>query len=97
MSQAIQVVEVVKAIRRIPSDVAIEITYFSAKDVWEYHSVMDNRRCEICSNHEETGEFRGNLLRTVFPDLEIIDWDIIRVNTHPNCRCYLLRVTREPE
>lgn len=67
------------------------VTFFSIWDVWLYQSVMDARICPICLGHEETDVFRGNHLRATFPYLEIIDENTIKVNAHPNCRCYLMR------
>jgi len=88
----IKAVEIVDSIQRKPEEYEI-ITFFSKEDVWEFNSVFDNHRCEACEAHEETGFFNGNVLRSAFPDLEIIDADLIRVNVHLNCRCYLIRVT----
>jgi len=89
----VRAVQVIDSLKRKPSEYEI-ITFFGSEDIWEFQSVFDNRRCETCMGHEETGLFRGNMLRVAFPDLEIIDADLIHAHLHPNCRCRLVRVTQ---
>lgn len=67
-------------------------TFFSEHDIWLYQAVIDSRVCPICTAHEETERFYGNHLRSTFPYLEIIDVQTIKVNAHPNCRCFLSRL-----
>ena len=92
MSQIVQIIKVVEEARKhIDFPVPSDVTFFSTGDIWDYQSVMDDRRCEACSGHEETGSFRGNDLHTAFPNLEIRDQDLIYAHVHLNCRCYLTR------
>ena len=85
--------EVVEAVRRIDrGEFPAGITFFSVMDVWRYVAVLDGVTCEVCRQYEGFEEFTGAMLRSLFPFLEIVDTDLIMVNAHPNCRCYLERV-----
>ena len=93
MSQTTEIVEVVKAVQRVDRTLFPEnITFFSRLDTWRYVAVLDGRTCEVCRQYEGHEEFTGAMLRSLFPFLEIVDVDMITVNAHPNCRCYLERV-----
>lgn len=87
------VIKVVKAVReaknRIPAK--FNVTFFSHEDWWIYHAVLDNRTCRICRDYAEGEILNGSYLRAAFPYLEIIDENTIKVNLHPNCRCWLER------
>ena len=95
MSQKlIQIVEAVKAVQRIPSDVA-DVTFFSESDVWLYNAIVDERLCDRCHAAQEIGVFLGDEIRRLFPRLEIMTAMLIMVNLHPNCRCFLYRLIQE--
>lgn len=98
MSSLIQVIKVVEAAQdvkyRIPLELRGIVTFFSAKDQWMFHAVLDDVVCTACA--EMSGHaFTGDYLRGLFPYLEIMDEDTIMVNIHPNCRCYLERGEEE--
>ena len=96
LSHIIEAVEIVKSIRRIDRDqFPVPITFFSEKDVWLYVAVTDDRTCMECRQWESDPQFTGNMVRSFFPFLEIVDTDRIEVHNHPNCRCYLERVVEE--
>ena len=80
----------VEALKRVPTDTPARITYFSVNDEWVFTAVFDNRVCPHCLAFENQ-TFTGNLLRTMFPYLEIVDLETINPNVHPNCRCRLER------
>lgn len=88
-SQVLEVIEAVKAIKRIPDEYRNRYTFFSEWDIWEYVAIMDDRTCMVCKEHEGV-EFTGNRIRLIFPYLKIIDPYLIEVNQHPNCRCVLV-------
>ena len=92
--RAVQMVE--GALKRRTFPTRYGVTYFSILDVWLYYGVTDSKICPVCRGHELIGEFRGNHLRSTFPYLEIIDEGTIKVNVHPNCRCYLSRYIGDP-
>jgi hypothetical protein len=89
----IAIVEAVKATRRIKPEHRGEFnaTFFSRLDFWTYHAVFDTKLCDRCAEHAKTKMFAGSDLRRIFPNLEIIDVNIIAANVHPNCRCFLMR------
>ena len=92
------VVAVLEAKKRIPT--GFKTTYFSEHDLWIYHLVMDDRLCVTCQTlGGPPASYSGDMIRGVFPYLEITG-DLIHVNVHPNCRCYLSRSVKpleEPE
>jgi hypothetical protein len=89
----ISAVRAVAAIKRIDREQYPEtVTFFSEKDQWIFNAVSDIRVCELCLSFEDIGIFSGDLLRTFFPYLEIVDVDEIEANVHPNCRCMLKRI-----
>lgn len=87
---AAAVAAVLEAQKRLPSDVPKAITFFSRNDVWAYTAVMDNRVCPLCLQYEHK-TLTGDMLRSLFPFLEIQDLETILPNIHPNCRCHLDR------
>ena len=72
-------------------------TFFSILDRWQYSAISDTKVCLLCRQYEDIGEFSGNILRGLFPYLEIVSVDLIYPNVHPNCRCYLERVIEKEE
>jgi len=80
----------VEALKRVPTDTPARITYFSVNDEWVFTAVFDNVVCPHCLGFENQ-TFTGNVLRAMFPDLEIVDLETITPNVHPNCRCRLDR------
>jgi hypothetical protein len=82
---------VVEAVKRINIDVPAAITFFSRNDEWIYTAVYDNVVCDDCLQYENE-TLTGDMLRSLFPFLEIQDLETIMVNAHPNCRCRLERV-----
>jgi len=94
---AIAVAVALEAKKRIDFPTRPGVTFFSQKDQWLYVAVLDAKVCDVCRSHEEKNIFYGNELRRTFPNLEVIDEDMIQVNEHPNCRCFLMRYVGEPE
>ena len=80
-----------EALKRKPDDYK-GTSFFGKYDLWTYIAIMDDRTCQRCSVHDQTIN-AGDLLRAVFPYLQIIGQDQIHPHVHPNCRCVLLRVT----
>jgi hypothetical protein len=67
-------------------------TFFGEYDLWYYTALLDTVTCKTCMVlHEQP--FRGTELRMFFPWCDIITADQILPNTHPNCRCTMLRIT----
>jgi hypothetical protein len=81
----IRIVEAVRAVEKLLE------TFFSSNDVWRYTAISDEKACERCLYYEQIGTFNGDMLRSTFPYLEILDENTIAVNAHPNCRCRLRR------
>lgn len=72
---------------------------FSASTVWHYRGHYDaDSQCDHCKNYDNR-DFLGSEIRTLFPDLEIVDENTIYVNLHmtlwgkDTCKCYLWRAT----
>lgn len=96
LQHVIEAVEAVKATQRIDrTQYPIPTTFFSHKDVWHYVAMTDDRTCNECLRWEEDPQFTGDMLRSFFPNLTIVDADLIEVHIHPNCRCYLERQVEE--
>lgn len=93
--QIINVIEVVKAVQRVPS--GAKKTFFGMYDLWRYHAVFDVKLCDRCMRYAETYYYVGKWLRGLFPYLEITGEDTIKVNLHPHCRCELHRITDPAE
>ena len=98
----INVVEVVKAVQRIQPEhrhePGVPATFFSQHDVWLYDARLDTKVCERCRHYEDIGQFLGNHIRLIFPNLKILDVNTIGGSepdggglVHPNCRCFLVR------
>lgn len=87
----IEIVQAVEATTRIPTDTPAVITYFSKKDDWIFTAVFDSKVCDDCLQYEHE-TFTGDMLRSLFPYLEIKDLETIMVNAHPGCRCRLERI-----
>jgi hypothetical protein len=85
-----QVQQQIESLKRIPVNTPARITYFSIKDEWAFTAVMDNHVCSKCLAFENT-ILTGDLLRSRFPNLEIVDLETIYPHVHPNCRCHLDR------
>jgi hypothetical protein len=96
-SLAAAVAVALEAKKRIDFPTRSGVTFFSVKDQWLYVAVLDGKTCDLCRSHEDKGTFLGNELRRTFPDLEVIDEDMIQVHAHLNCRCFLIRFIGEPE
>lgn len=97
--EVLQVVQAVEgAIKRRPEPQRVAVTYFSEHDTWLFQEVIDARLCPECRAYAERngGSYTGLHLRGTFPYLMIQDLNMIKVNVHPNCRCYLAREI-EPE
>ena len=95
----IRVVEVVKAIQRIPKPIRPDVTFFSENDVWLFQARQDTKVCQLCQKYETAYQWRGNNLRLEFPYLTILDQNTIGGSepdgdglVHPNCRCRLVRL-----
>ncbi len=87
--EAVEAIELYEALKRIPDGLKGR-TFFSAEDVWLYHTEDDARVCGNCQMFDGA-TFTGEDLRRILPDLTIVSEDMIMVNIHPNCRCYLSR------
>jgi hypothetical protein len=87
----ISVVKAVDAVKRKPTEYKRQ-SFFGKLDLWAYVAVYDEKLCEKCWAFAKQQVFRGSELRGKFPYLEIHDNDLIYVNVHPHCRCYLLRI-----
>jgi hypothetical protein len=87
---AVSSVLAVDSLKRIPEK--YRQSFFGEYDLWLYIAVYDERLCEKCWGYAKTSVFRGTELVRTFKYLEIHDADLIYVNVHPNCRCYLLRI-----
>lgn len=92
------IVEAVEAKRRIDQPQRPGVTYFSVYDVWLFQAVMDTKVCTLCRHYEIANEWNGNVLRSEFPYLTILDENTIGGPgpdgdglVHPNCRCRLVR------
>jgi hypothetical protein len=83
-------IEAVEARQRIPADTPKAITFFSQNDEWIYTAVTDNHVCLRCLQYENK-TLKGDELRNIFPELEILDLETIHPHVHPNCRCHLDR------
>ncbi len=90
-----KLIQVVKAVqeakKRIDIAVPKAITFFSQHDEWVFTAVYDNKVCHDCLQHEHH-IYNGDMLRALFPDLEIQGLEKILPKVHPNCRCRLDRV-----
>jgi hypothetical protein len=93
----IRAVEAVLAVEKvwIPADMSQAITFFSDHDVWAPHGYPDEKICDRCADFIVSPLYHGDTLQSEFPYLEIEDIDLIKVNIHPNCRCWLSRVQEE--
>lgn len=74
------------------------ITFFSDYDMWQYHGLWDGKTCVECKGHLRMGQIGGSIyigskIRLLFPYLFIVNANTIQANVHPNCRCYLERIT----
>jgi len=92
MSQiAAAVASILEARTHIPPALKGTVTFFGHGDWWIYHAVMDDRTCQLCQDYAEGDMVNGSFVRSAFPRLEIQDENTIKVNLHPNCRCWLER------
>ena len=87
----IRAVQAVKAVQRVPTDAAH--SFFGMEDIWHYIPVWDVKLCDRCLRYARNEYYVGRHLRAEMPYLEIMDANTIRANIHPNCRCFLIRVT----
>ena len=96
MTTVLNLIHVVEAAKqRLDPRRRKSLTYFSVHDVWLFQARSDTKVCPVCDQHDATEEFRGNHLRAQFPYLEVVDLFTIKVNVHPNCRCFLSRLITE--
>ena len=100
-SQALEVIEVVKATQRVPPEIPTGVTFFSRYDLWMYDATLDSKLCLDCLENESTPRYFGNELRPKFPHLRVLDTDTIggpepngNGLVHPNCRCRLRRIKK---
>jgi len=89
--------QILKAIRRVPEHLR-EYSFFGSWDWWRYVAIMDAETCPLCTPHHNV-VYPGTVIRSLFPGLEILDWDYMHPHTHNpsttvrdfNCRCGLIR------
>jgi hypothetical protein len=91
VAQALTLIDVVKAVQRIPVELRGKTTFFSRHDTWIYHGVFDEVFCEQCQAKAVPYTYAGSSLRREFPWLEISDVNRVEALVHPNCRCWLER------
>lgn len=104
-----QVLSLEKALKRIPDHLK-QYTFFGDLDQWHYYSIGDDKLCEYCNQHEAV-TYSGSEIRGIFPDLEIVDKNMIYPRVHmtlykqgkfgawskDSCRCVLVRqLSEEP-
>lgn len=98
--EAVQAVQIVEAVTKAESRIfiATPLTFFSINDQWLYVEISDDKLCHTCHANSllEGGVYSGNHIRAFFPYLEIHDENTIEVNEHPNCRCVLTRIAKQP-
>ncbi len=90
MVEAVEAVEDHEAKQRIPDNLK-DRTFFGANDHWIYHTEDDDRVCSDCKMFDGA-LFTGEDLRRMLPDLDVVGGDMMMVNIHPSCRCFLVRV-----
>jgi len=102
------VIDLQKAKKRIDFETRPGVTFFSGQDIWLYDPREDNITCEDCRNYADMaasmGGFNGNMIRSLFPWLMILDENTIGGQgeggdglVHPNCRCRLIRYVGDPK
>jgi len=71
----------------------------SEEEVWVFRAMNDERTCEVCADYnnnefvvETANESREEILGREFPDLLVVDDDMMLPRLHVNCRCFLERV-----
>jgi len=79
-------------VKRIPEEHK-RISFFGEYDVWRFNFQMDDKLCARCMAYAAPEYFRGKYIRGLFKHLKILDANTIDVEVHPNCRCFLTRVT----
>jgi len=87
-----EVIQVVEAVLDFEAKQREAVSYFTKFDLWLYHAVTDTKLCDRCAAFHKEFIFSGVHLQSKFPYLMIVDNNTIRVNVHPNCRCYLTRL-----
>ena len=75
----------------IPADLKGQVTFFSEYDLWDY-GITNINTCKECKA-DVIGVYQGNELRSLFPDLVILNEDEIAPCVHPNCACVMRRLT----
>lgn len=103
MSMLIQAVQAVRQTldkRWIPEELR-DYSFFSVYDVWSYESEnTKGNQCWACAQFEAIGTFFGDELRTIFPDLRIVDEVTILPRVHitlwgkETCKCVLHRAVQ---
>ena len=68
-----------------------EVSFFSEFDIWDYGTLGYNT-CEDC-NGFSMAVYGGHELELIFPNLIILDENMIKPNIHPNCGCVMTRLT----
>ena len=81
-----------EARKQIPLDLE-QFRFFGKDDTWIYHAVFDEILCILCQRKTVPFTYSGIHLRAEFPWLEIEAENRIGAWVHPNCRCYLQRLT----
>lgn len=94
--EAVSIVLAVEARQRIP-DYLKDTHPFSHYAIWDYMNLGDpESECEHCLRYDGK-QFTGDMLRTLFPDLEF-DGDDILPRVHmtlwgkDTCKCRLIRI-----
>lgn len=88
--QALKIVQIVKATRRIPTEIR-GVTFYSSNDEWMFIQSDNPHICEICLGMD--GDvFRGDELRTRFFWHVVVDANLIYPKVHNHCGCTLARV-----
>jgi hypothetical protein len=90
---AIKAVQIVSASLQRKPELYRTQSFYGKLDFWRYVPEFDKKLCDRCRGYWETYFFRGTELRSTFPYHKIKDEDTIDVEVHPNCRCFLYRVT----
>ena len=75
----------------IPEDLKGVVTFFSQYDLWDYSNI-NYHTCKNCIENSST-IYQGDMLRSLFPYLVILDEETIWPSVHPNCTCTMKRVT----
>lgn len=96
----LSLINVVKAVEEAKTRLTgYKQSFFSEYDLWTYHAKWSDptEPCIVCKelgfSAGVASVWSGVHLRKYFPYLTIADANRINVNQHPNCRCWLQRIT----